>query len=98
MKYKPCKNEFWNEKEAKNLFQILSFYNVLVEKPEIKKLSSVELLHELPYDELNITEASKTFKKYSRSYKVTIIDFKDPLIELQSSKSSVKDLLKDLLN
>ena len=49
MKYKPYKNEFWNENEAKNLFQTLPFYNVLIEKPEIKKLSNVELLHELPF-------------------------------------------------
>ena len=52
MKYKPHKNEFWNEKEAKNLFQTLPFFDFLIEKLEIKKLSNVELLHELPfYDE-----------------------------------------------
>ena len=69
MKYKAYKNEFWNEKEAKNLFQILPFHNVLIEKPEVKQLSNVELLHELPfYDELSITEVSKAFKKYARSY------------------------------
>ena len=49
MKYKSYENEFWNEKEAKNLFQTLLFYNVLTEKPDIKKLSTVELLHELPF-------------------------------------------------
>ena len=49
MKHKPYKNEFWNEKEAKRLFQILPFYNVLIEKPEIKKLLNVELLHKLPF-------------------------------------------------
>ena len=99
MKYKPYKNEFGNENEAKNLFQTLPFYNVLIEKPEIKKLSNVELLHELPfYDELSITEVSKAFIRYARSYKVEIIDFKDPLIQLESSKSSIKYLFKDLLN
>ena len=41
MKYKPYKNEFWNEKEAKELFQILPFYNVLIEKPKIKHLSNM---------------------------------------------------------
>ena len=35
MKYKPYKNECWNEKEAKELFQILPFYNVLIQKPKI---------------------------------------------------------------
>ena len=57
MKYEPYKNEFWNQKEAKNLFETLPFYNVLIEKPEIKKISNVELLHELPfYDELSVVE------------------------------------------
>ena len=35
MKYKPYKNEFCNENEAKELFQILPLYNVLIEKPKI---------------------------------------------------------------
>ena len=43
MKYKPYKNAFWNENEAKKLFQAIPFYNVLIEKPGIKKLSNVEL-------------------------------------------------------
>ena len=64
MKYRPYKNEFWNEKEAKELFQILPFYRVLIEKPKIKHLSNIELLHELPfYDELNVVEISKAFKR-----------------------------------
>ena len=67
MKYKSCKNEFWNEKEAKDLFQTLPFYNLLIEKPEIKKLSNVELLHELPFSD----EVSKTslIQKYQRHLK-----------------------------
>ena len=99
MKYKPYENEFLNEEEAKNLFQTLPFYNVLIEKPEINKLSNIELLHELPfYDELNITEVSKAFKRYARSYKFEIGNHKDPLVRLQASKSIIKDLFKDLLN
>ena len=55
MKIKPYENEFWNEKEAKNLFQTLPFYNVLIKNPEIKKFSNIELLHEFPfYDEWSI--------------------------------------------
>ena len=62
MKYKSYKKEFWNKKEAKKSFQILSFYNVLIEKPKIKHLSNIELLHELPfYDELSAAEISKAF-------------------------------------
>ena len=82
MTYGPNKNEFWNEIEAKRLCQTLPFYNVLIEKPEIKKLSNIELLHELPfYDELSVTEVSKAFKRYARSYKVEIVDHKDPLVQ-----------------
>ena len=87
MKYKPYKNEIWNEKEAKELFTILPFYNVLIEKPKIKHLSNIELLHELPfYDELSVAEISKACIKHARSYKVGIIEPKDPLVQLEASK------------
>ena len=99
MKYKLYKNELWNEKEAQKLFQILPFYNVLIEKPKIKYLSNIELLHELPfYDELSVVEISKAFRRYTRSYKVEKIEPKDPLAQLEASKSSTEDLFKDLLN
>ena len=79
MKYKPYKNEAWNEKEAKKLLQTLLFYNVFIEKPKIKHLSNIELLHKLQiYDELSVAEISKTFRRYARSYKVEIIDQKIP--------------------
>ena len=71
----------------------------MIKKPEIKKLSNIELLHELPfYDDLSITEASKAFKRCARSYKVEIVDHKDPLIQLEASKSTIEALFKDLLN
>ena len=93
MKYKTYKNEFWNEKEA----MYIAIYNVLIEKPKIKHLSNLELLHELPFcDELNVVEISKAFKRYPRSYKVEIIDAEVPLAQLEASKSSIEDLFKDL--
>ena len=52
---------FW---DTKKVFQILPFYNVLIEKPKIKHLSNIELLHELPFsDELTVAEISKAFKR-----------------------------------
>ena len=90
---------FWNEKETKRLFQILPFCNVLIEKPYIKHLKNIDLLHELPfYDELNIVIISQSLKRYARSYKVKITDSKDRLVQLEASKSSIKDSFKDLLN
>ena len=81
----------WDTKEL--------FYNVLIEKPKIKHLSNKELLHELPfYEELSIVEISKAFKRYARSNKFKIIGSKDPLAQLEASKSSIKDLFKELLN
>ena len=58
---------FWNEEEeeAKRLFQILPFYNVLIEKPKITVLKNIDLLYELPfYDKLNIYEILKAFGWY----------------------------------
>ena len=87
MNYRAYKNDCLNEKEAKKLFQILPFYNVLTKKTKIKHLSNIELLHELPfYDELSVVEISKAFRRYARSYKVEIIEPKDPLVQLQASK------------
>ena len=37
---------FWDTKE---LFLKLPFYNTVIEKPNIKHLSNIEFLHELPF-------------------------------------------------
>ena len=50
------------------------------------------------YNELSIKQISKVFKGYARSYKIEIIDLKDLLVQFEASKSSIKDLFKDLLN
>ena len=48
---------FW---DVKKILQILPFHNTLIEKPEIKKLSNIRLLHELPfYDELSVVKKLK---------------------------------------
>ena len=83
---------FWN---ARKVFQILPFYNALIEKPEIKRLLNKKLLHELQfYDKLSIVKNSNAIKGYARSYKVEIIESKDPLVQLEASKLSIKVLFK----
>ena len=80
---------FWDEKEA----------NILFEKPRIKHVKNIDLLHELPfYDELSILKILQAFEKCARRYKIEIIDSKDPLAQLKASKSSIEDLFKDLLD
>ena len=60
---------FWNESEAKRLFQELSLYNTFNEKTRIKYLRNLDLLHKLQiYDELSITKIWKAFKRYARNY------------------------------
>ena len=70
--------------DAKKLFQIFPFYSTFIEIPEIKKLSNIKLLQELPfYDELNVVKSSNAFSGYARTYKVEIVDNKDPLVQFQ---------------
>ena len=51
-----------------------------MERPKIKKLTNVELLNELPfYNSLTVKEIGEVFKRYAKSFKIEIIDKKDPL-------------------
>ena len=85
--------------DAKKLLQILPFYNPFIERPEIKKLSNLKLLQELLfYNELNIVKNNSAFSGYARSYKIEIVDKKDPIVQLKASELNVKDLFKDLLH
>ena len=95
------KISFWDEKEAKGLFQELPFYRkTFIEKPRIKCLKIIDLFHRLSFhDELNIEKISEAFKRYTRSYRIEIIYSKYyPLVRLEASKSGIKDVFKNLLD
>ena len=78
------------------MFQELSFYKTYIEKPNITKVKDIDLSSELSfYEELSIVKSDQAFKEYEMSYKVEVIEKKDPLIQLKSSKSSIKDLFND---
>ena len=80
-------------------FKELPFYNKYIEKPIIKCLKNLDLLSELPfYEELNVIKTDHALKMYSMPYKVELVVKKDPLIQLEASKSSIKDLFNDLLD
>ena len=57
------------------------------------------MLSELPfYEEMNIINTNHAFRGYAEGYKVEIIENKDPINQLEASKSSIRDLFSDLLN
>ena len=77
----------------------LPFYNKYIEKPKVKRLKNTDLLSELHfYEELNVIKTNNAFRGYAMSYKVEIIEKKDPIKQLGASKSSIKDLFSELLN
>ena len=80
-------------------FKELPFYNKNIEKPKIKRLKNIDLLSELPfYEELSVIKADHAFRGYAISYKVEIIERKDPILQLETSTSSIKDFFSDFLN
>ena len=57
------------------------------------------MLSELPfYEELSLIKTNHAFSGYAISYKVELVEKKDPIKQLEPSKASIKDLFNDLLN
>ena len=84
---------------AVDYFKELPFYNKPIEKPKIKRLKNTDQLAELPfYEQLSIIKTNEAFREYAISYKVEMIERKDPIVQLEASKSSIKDLFNNLLS
>ena len=47
---------------------------------------------------MSVTKLNQAFQGYAMLYKVELIEKKDPTVQLETSKSSIKDLFSDLLN
>ena len=56
------------------------------------------LAERLFYEQLSVIKTDQAFRGYAMSYKVEIIERKDPIVQLEASKSSIKNLFSDLLN
>ena len=81
-----------------NYFKELHFYNKPIERP-IKRLKNIDPLVELPfYEQLSVIKLDQAFKGYAMLYKVKIIEKKDPILQLEASKLSIKFFFNDLLN
>ena len=75
-----------------------SFYKQTINKPHVKKLSSLELLRQLPfYDGIIISRKERAFKNYAETYQVEIINNKGLSNSLSVSKTSVENLFDELL-
>ena len=84
---------------AVDCFKELPFYNKPIEKPKIKRLKNIDQLTELLfYEQLSIIKTNQEFRGYTMSYKVEIVEKKGPILQLEASKSSIKDLFGNLLN
>ena len=80
-------------------FKERPFYKKPIEKPKIKQLKNIDLLAELAfYKQQSVTKLNQAFQGYAMSYKVELIEKKDPIVQLEASKSGIKDLFSDLLN
>ena len=85
--------------DAIDYFKELPFYNKPIKKPKVKRLKNIDRLAELPfYEQLGVIKTDQAFRGYAMSYKVEIIERKGPVVQLEASKSSMKDLFSDLLN
>ena len=81
-----------------NYFKELPFFNVSIDEPKIKRLTN-NLLDELPfYERLSVIKTDQAFSGYARSYKVEIVERKDPIVQLEASKLSIKNLFSNLIN
>ena len=84
--------------DAVDYFKELPFYNKPIEKPKVKHLKNIDQLAEIPfYEQLSVIKVNQTFR-YVMSYKVEIVERKIPIVQLETTKSSIKDLFSDLLN
>ena len=82
---------------TKKLLQEQLFYKQPIKRPHIKKLSSYELLRELPfYDDINISRKERAFRGYVETYKVEIINNRNLSHALFMSKHSITNLFDDL--
>ena len=85
--------------DAVDNFEEPSFWNKSIKKSKVKRLKSIDRLAELSfYEQLSAIKSNQAFRRYAMSYRVEIIERKDPIVQLKAIKSSIKDLFSDLLN
>ena len=85
--------------DAVDYFKELPFYNKPTEKPKVKHLKNIDRLAELPfYEQVSVIKTNQAFRAYAMLYNFEIIERKDLIVQLETSKSSIKDFFSDFLN
>ena len=85
--------------DAVDHFKELPFYKKPIKKTKVKRLKNTDQLAELPfYKQLIKIKTNHAFRGYAMSHKLEITEKKDPIPQLEASKSSIKNLFSSLLN
>ena len=85
--------------DAIDYFKELPFYNKPIKNLKVKRLKNINRLVKLPfYEQLDVIKTDQAFSDCSMLYKVQIVEKKDPIVQLQTSKLSIKNLFSGLLN
>ena len=75
----PALKKVKSHPEVAEYFKEPPFYNKHIEKPNIKRLKNIDLLSELPFMKNWTIKTNHAFRGYAISYKVEIIEKKDPV-------------------
>ena len=63
--------------DAVDYFKGLPFYNMYIDKPNMKRLKKIDMLYELLfYEELNVIKTGHAFRGYDISYKAKLVEKK----------------------
>ena len=82
--------------DALDYFKELPFYNKPIEKPNVSLLKNIDQLAELPfYEQLSVIKINQAFRGYAKSYKVEIVERKDPIIRVNKVNRVFNDLLNE---
>ena len=93
------KDRIKSHPDVVDYFKKLPFFNKYIEKPKVKRLKSIDLLSELPlYEELSVLKTDPVFRGHTMSYKVEIVEKKDPIKQLEASITNINNLIKNLLD
>ena len=86
--------EIKSHSDVIDYFKELTFYNKPIERP-VKRLKNID---PLLAEQLSVIKTDQAFKGYAMSSKVKIVEKKDPILQLEASKLSIKNLFSYLLN